>query len=137
MTTSEDARAALDRAAIDSAARELMRRRFDAVDAMDLDGFLAVHADDSRLLFGARPPVVGKADAAVQVRAFWSMIAGLRHHIARVSMVGSLVFVESMIDYERHDGRTVQVACCDVFEVAGDLIRETRAYLDQSDVFAD
>ncbi len=137
MTATGGARAALDRTRMDPSIRDLIRRRFDAVDSMDLDGFLALHTDDSRLLFGARPAVVGKADAAVQVRAFWSMISGLRHNISRVRTVGPLVFVESMIDYERRDGRTVRVACCDVFEVSGDLIRETRAYLDQSDVFAD
>lgn len=133
----QGARAPLDAATIPAELGVLLRRRFDAVDAMDLDALLALHSPDGRLIFGARPPVVGRKAAAEQIRAFWSQIAGLRHNLVRVSAVGTLAFVESLIDYERLDGRVVTVACCDVFTVRDGLIVETRAYLDQSAVFAD
>lgn len=137
MTLGPGLRTALDDAPIEPGQREVLRHRFDAVDAMDIESFLAVHLDNGRLLFGARPPVVGKKDIATQVQAFWRMIGGLRHNILRARASGPLVFVESLIDYERLDGRIVQVGCCDVFKFAGEQISETRAYLDQSEIFAD
>ena len=48
-----------------------------------------------------------------------------------------LIFVEADVDYERLDGHSVTVPCCDVIRTRGTLICEQRAYLDQSPVWAD
>lgn len=112
-------------------------RRFAAVDAKDIDGFLDMLTDDHRFVFGGRPPVIGKPDAREQVLHFWTMIGRLRHNIWRVTAVGDLVFVEADVDYERLDGHSVTVPCCDVIRIRGDKICEQRAYLDQGPVWAD
>lgn len=129
------ARAAVYNAALTSQVRQCLCERFDAVDAMDIKRFLDVHTDDGILLFGGRPPVRGKQEMSTQVQEFWQAIAGLRHDVIRVRAVDSTVFVESVVTYTRLDGRSIAVACCDVVEFEGHRIRETRAYLDQSEVF--
>lgn len=112
-------------------------RRFAAVDAKDIDGFIDMLTDDHRFVFGGRPPAIGKAIAREQVLHFWSLIGRLRHNIWRVIAIDDLVFVEAEVDYERLDGHSVIVPCCDVIRIRGKLICEQRAYLDQSAVWAD
>lgn len=113
-------------------------RRFSAVDAKDIDGFLDLLTVDHRFTFGARPPVIGKAAAREQVLHFWSLIGRLRHNIRRLTVAtDELIFVEADVDYERLDGHSVTVPCCDVIRVRGKLICEQRAYLDQSAVWAE
>lgn len=111
-------------------------QRFAAVDAKDIDGFIDMLTDDHQFLFGARPPAIGKSVAREQVLHFWSLIGRLKHNIWRVSAVGDLVFVEAEVDYERLDGHSVIVPCCDVIRIRGDKICEQRAYLDQSAVWS-
>lgn len=115
---------------------DLLGRRFAAVDAKDLDAFRAVHREAHHFVFGGRPPVVGLNEMSTQVEGFWAAIGGLNHHVQRVAAVGDTVYVESVIEYERLDGRVVQVPCCDVFRVEAGAIAETRAYLDQGPVWA-
>ena len=111
--------------------------RFRAVDQMDMDAFLVMLTDDHRFVFGGREPVVGKASARQQVGEFWSSITSLRHHIQYIhEAADGTVIVESLVDYERLDGKVVRVPCCDVFRMRGGQIAETWAYLDQSPVRA-
>lgn len=111
-------------------------RRFAAVDAKDIDGFIDMLTDDHRFVFGGRPPAIGKDVAREQVLHFWSLIGRLKHNIRRVAAIDDLVYVEADVDYERLDGHSVIVPCCDVIRVRGDKICEQRAYLDQSAVWA-
>jgi ketosteroid isomerase-like protein len=111
--------------------------RFRAVDRKDIDGFIDMLTDDHRFVFGARPPVIGKADARAVVLHFWSLIGRLRHNIWRVTEAGEFVFVEANVDYERLDGKIVTVPCCDVIRTRGRLLCEQHAYLDQTEVFAE
>jgi ketosteroid isomerase-like protein len=111
--------------------------RFRAVDAKDIDGFINMLTDDHRFLFGGRPPAIGKEEARTQVLHFWSLIGRLRHNIWRVNAIDDLVFVEAEVDYERLDGQSVTVPCCDVIGIRGNKICEQRAYLDQSPVWAE
>jgi ketosteroid isomerase-like protein len=112
--------------------------RFAAVDRKDIDGFIDMLTDDHRFVFGGRPAVIGKADAREQVLHFWSLIGRLRHNIWRVTVgAEDLIFVEANVDYERLDGHSVTVPCCDVIRTRGHLICEQRAYLDQGPVWAE
>lgn len=111
--------------------------RFAAVDRKDIDGFIDMLSEDHRFIFGARPPVVGKADARTVVNHFWAMIGRLRHNIWRVREAGDIVTVEALIEYERLDGKVVLVPCCDVVRHNGHELIEQRAYLDQTAIFAD
>lgn len=113
-----------------------IENRFRAVDAKDMAAFLAMLTDDHVFVFGDREPVIGKAGAQEQVAAFWSSITALHHNIQRIHRADNWIVVESVVDYERLDGRVVHVPCCDVFRTAHAKIAETHAYLDQSAVWA-
>ncbi len=114
-----------------------MLERFAAVDRKDIDGFINMLTDDHSFVFGGRPPAIGKAVAREQVLHFWSLIGRLRHNIWRMNVIGDLIYVEADVDYERLDGHSVTVPCCDVIRTRGNLICEQRAYLDQSAVWAE
>lgn len=111
--------------------------RFAAVDRKDIDGFINMLSEDHRFHFGARPPVVGRGDARNVVLHFWSLMGRLRHNIWRVREDGDMVYVEALIEYERLDGKVVLVPCCDVIKIRNGQLCEQRAYLDQTEVFAD
>ena len=111
--------------------------RFAAVDRKDIDAFIDMLTDDHHFYFGARPPVVGKADARTVVLHFWTMIGRLRHNIWRVREAGDIAYVEALIEYERLDGKVVLVPCCDVMRMRDGKFCEQRAYLDQVAIFAD
>lgn len=123
--------------AVDPDVEQLLRRRFEAVDGKDLDGFLGLHAEDHLLVFGPRAPIAGRAEMGEPIRGFWSAIGTLNHDVRRVASAGDTVYVESVIAYERLDHRVVEVPCCDVFRVKDGRIAETRAYLDQSPIWAE
>lgn len=113
-------------------------KRFAAVDAKDINGFIEMLTDDHRFVFGGRPDVIGKDNAREQVLYFWSLIGRLRHNIWRVTVAADdLIFVEANVDYERLDGHSVTVPCCDVIRTRGGLICEQRAYLDQGPVWSE
>ena len=111
--------------------------RFRAVDRKDIDGFIDMLTDDHMFVFGARPPLIGKPAAREVVLHFWTMIGRLRHNIRRLTEAGEYIFVEADVDYERLDGKVVTVPCCDVIRTRGRLLCEQRAYLDQTEVFAE
>lgn len=110
-------------------------KRFSVVDAKDIDGFLAMISEDHQLLFGGRPPVVGKTAAREQVLAFWAAIDSVKHNLQKIYEQDNTVIVESVVEYGRLDGKKVSVPCCDVFTIRDGLIAETRAYLDQAPVW--
>lgn len=109
---------------------------FVSIDAMDTEGFLGFIAPDGEFRFASAPPVQGHAAIREAVDGFFSSIAGLSHKLQRLVADGNAVVCEGEVTYTRHDGSTITLPFCNVFEVHGGLISVYRIYIDVAPLYA-
>jgi limonene-1,2-epoxide hydrolase len=109
---------------------------FVSIDAMDTEGFLGCIAPDAEFRFASAPPVRGHAGIREAVDGFFSSIAGLSHKLQRLVADGNAVVCEGEVTYTRHDGSTITLPFCNVFEVQGGLISVYRIYIDVAPLYA-
>src|ERR1041385_4145398 len=109
---------------------------FAAIDAMDAEKFVSYLTPDVKFRFANNEPALGRAAVTGGVEGFWSMIAGLPHHIRAVYENGDIVVAQIDVEYLRKDGKSVTVPNCDVLTFDGDLVRDWQIYIDLAPVFA-
>jgi len=110
---------------------------FSIVDKRDAQGFAALFAPDGRFVFGNADPIVGPADIAGAVEAFFAGIAGLRHEIGNRWEIGADTVAELVVEYDRTDGSCVRVPAVTIFTRDGaGLITNYRIYVDLAPLFA-
>jgi len=109
---------------------------FASIDAMDTGGFLGFIAAEGEFRFGSSPPVRGHAAIRAAVENFFSSFAALRHDLQRQVVQGDTVVCEGEVTYTRHDGSTVTLPFCNVFEVQDGLISLYRIYIDVGPLYA-
>lgn len=111
-------------------AQRLLDRLFAAIDARDMDGFLACIAEQGRFRFGSAPAVTGHDAIRAAVDAFFASIAGLRHDVQRHVSSERVLVAEGQVTYTRHDGSEITLPFADVFEIDEGLISDYRIYMD-------
>jgi ketosteroid isomerase-like protein len=109
---------------------------FMSIDAMDMEGFLAPIAPDAEFRFGSAPAIHGHAGIKEAVGGFFTSIAGLSHELKRVVEDGNTVVCEGEVTYTRHDGSTITLPFCNVFETDAGLISVYRIYVDIAPLYA-
>jgi ketosteroid isomerase-like protein len=117
-----------------------MKHRFSAlyraIDAMEMEGFLAGLTDDVEVTFGNHPVLKGKAAVEQGIGAFWKTIRGLTHHFVNVVESGAHSALEAKIDYVRADSTVVTIPCVTMVTREGGLARSLRIYIDIGPVYA-
>jgi limonene-1,2-epoxide hydrolase len=109
---------------------------FVAIDAMDTEGFLGFIAPDAEFRFASAPPVHGHAAIRAAVDGFFSSISALSHDLRRAVADGDAVVCEGEVTYTRHDGSTIALPFCNVFEIDDGLISVYRIYIDVTPLYA-
>lgn len=109
---------------------------FAAVDDSDTERFVSFLTEDASFRFGSAPAVVGRAEIAAGVSAFFASIAGCKHDIHKTLADGDTLVCEGDVTYTRHDGSELTVPFVDVFEMAGDRISNYKIYIDTSALYA-
>jgi ketosteroid isomerase-like protein len=119
-------------ARISNDAEQQLRELFADLDAGRAGAVLNRLSDDVVCRFGNQEQVIGRAGFARLLVALRQAIAGLRHEIHAVWLVGEspVAIAEMTVHYERLDGDTVSLPCCNVFRFSADLISEYRVYVD-------
>jgi ketosteroid isomerase-like protein len=83
------------------------RALFEAIDSGDLVTIGALIADDVHFRFGNAEPTQTKADFTKTAQAFFSSIAGIRHEVSDLWVVGEGAVVAVMdVHYTTLDGRS-------------------------------
>lgn len=108
------------------------------VDAMDVDGFLGMIAEESTLTLGNADPVVGRDRIAETFGGLLGVIRSSRHVLHGVhDLAGDLAAVEGDLGVVRQDGKELSVRFCAWFRIGEDgLAHEQRLYADFAPLFA-
>jgi ketosteroid isomerase-like protein len=109
---------------------------FVSIDSMDMEGFLGFIAADAEFRFGSAPPVQGRAGIRSAVEGFFSSIAAVRHDLKRIVAQDDTVVCEGEVTYTRHDGSSITLPFCNVFETDAGLISVYRIYVDIAPLYA-
>lgn len=113
------------------------RTTFAAVDAQDIAALAALFAEDGRLVFGNREPLVGRDAVIAGNVAFFQLVQGVRHQLRNEWTVGTETIAETDVTYTRLDGKEVTVPAVSIWRVDGDgLIVDYRIFVDQAPLFA-
>ncbi|HWV55709.1 AtaL-like protein, partial [Pseudorhodoplanes sp.] len=98
----------------------LIKRYYDAVDAMDLETFKSMHSPNAKVTFGNFPAAEGPDQIAGAIGQFWSTIRGLKHEfINRWDHAGESI-LEVAVTYTRQDGQSVTLPCVTILKPDGD-----------------
>ena len=109
---------------------------FMSIDTMDMEGFLAPIAPNAEFRFGSAPAIHGHAGIEEAVGGFFTSIAALEHDLQRVVADDSTVVCEGQVTYTRHDGSTITLPFCNVFETEAGMISVYRIYIDIAPLYA-
>lgn len=114
----------------------LIKRYYEAVDAMDLDAFKALHSADARVTFANHAAAVGPEQIAGAIGAFWSTIGGLKHtFLNRWDNPGETI-LEAAVCFTRKDGQSVTIPSVSILKPDGDKVGELRIFVDVAPIYA-
>ena len=109
---------------------------FAAIDAMDIDRFLACLTTDASFRFGSSPAATGHDEIRAAVGGFFETIGGLSHAISAAFSSDETLVCEGEVTYTRHDGSTITLPFADVFEYDDNLIADYKIYMDIGPLYA-
>lgn len=119
-----------------SARDELIKRYYDAVDAMDLETFKSMHGKNARLIFANFPAAEGPDQIAAAIGQFWSAIGGLKHKIINRWDHPDETILEAAVTYTRQDGQAVTLPSVSILKPDGEKVGELRVFIDVAPIYA-
>ena len=131
----------LERTWTPAAAMEWARRLYErSVDRKDAAGYAAAFVEDGWLRFGNNEPIIGRTNIEAAIAGFFGAMRTLAHQPGRTTVAGNLLFLEAIVTYLRHDGKSVSVPAMTVYEMAEmtgtPLARRCNIYVDLAPLFA-
>ena len=115
---------------------EQVRRMTLALDAGDVDSFVAQFTGDARFRFGNTEPVYGRDAVRAAVAGALEPIVRMRHSVVDVWHERDAVIAEFSIDFTRPDGDVVTLPCASIARYDGGLVRDYRINMDIGPVTA-
>lgn len=107
-----------------------------AVDAMNMEKYLAYHTNDVKFRFGSTPTSTGKEPVIQGLTQLWNGLESMRHNITGIWIVDNVVVVEADITYTRKDGKAIILPAATVLRLNGDLVDDVRINMDINPLFA-
>ena len=105
------------------------------LDQLDLT-FIDRHCTpDMTLQFANNPMDVGRDAVRAGLEHFFSLIGGMRHTFVKVAEVGDHSVLESVVQYTRLDGSTVDIPVATGVDRRDGLIAAQRIYIDLAPLF--
>ena len=115
---------------------EIVTRAFAAVEANDVNGYVALFTDDAFYKAANFDPVIGPDGIRKFAAPVMEMFEKVTHDVVGMWEDGNTVIAEVMLTYRRRDAKVVTVPCVDVIKLRGDKIASLQAYVDLSPAFA-
>jgi len=117
---------------------QLVRRMFQAGESMNVNNFAAFYADDALYQFGNFPVAHGPQGIVDGSQGFLAKVKKVVHHIENIWEVDpETVVVEMTVTYDRHDGKSFTLPCCDTIRILDGKVKSLKIFMDIGPVFAD
>lgn len=107
------------------------------IDAKDSVGFANYITEDGQFRFGNYPPVYGRENIAKAVDDFFKSIKSSEHTLVKFWKDESSIVWQGQVLYTRLDGNKVTVNFVNIFNLAGDKIKDYLIYIDNTPLYAD
>jgi len=105
------------------------------IDNKNAEAFTGFLTADACFYFGNASPVVGRESIGEAVAAFFDAIRALAHNRGEHWSLPGTEIVTGEVCYTRLDGSTLTVPFCNLLTMRGDLIRDYRVYVDNSQLW--
>jgi ketosteroid isomerase-like protein len=117
---------------------ELVRKMFQAGESMNVHNFVKFYADDAIYQFSNFPVAHGPQGIIDGSQGFLTKVKKVVHHIENLWEIDDEVVVcEMTVTYDRHDGKSFTLPCCDTIRIRNGKVQTLKIYMDITPVFAD
>lgn len=110
---------------------------FSTIDAKDSEKFVSFLTNDATFTFGNMPSVTGRINIYDTLVAFFGSIKEIKHHDIQFFDNEQYVIVRGNSTYLRHNGTSLTVGFCNVFEMEDNYIKDYRIYIDLSKLYSE
>jgi ketosteroid isomerase-like protein len=115
--------------------KNLVDGLFSSIDSMDTDKFASHLADDAVFTMGENPSVIGKDNIHTAVGQFFQSIKGLSHSYGKIIENNEDLVTPGEVTYTRHDGTTLTVGFCNLYQLDNDKIKSYKVFIDLSQLY--
>jgi hypothetical protein len=111
---------------------------FEAGESMNVHNFAKFYADNATYQFGNFPAAHGPQGIVDSSQGFLGKVRKVLHHIDNLWEIDDeTVVCEMTVTYDRHDGKSFTLPCCDTIKIKDGKVEALKIYMDISPVFAD
>jgi len=115
---------------------EWVEQTYEALDAKDVDTFVAQLTPGATVRFGNGEPVAGRVAIRDACREFFDAIGDMSHAFTSQLRVDDTLVIEEIVTFMRPDGTTVLLPAATVWELTEGKADRMQTYIDVSTVFA-
>jgi hypothetical protein len=108
---------------------------YEALDAKDVDAFVAQLTPGAELRYGNGTPVAGRVAIRDALNEFFGAIDAVSHAFTSQLRVDDTLLIEQMVTFTRRDGSVVVLPAASVFELTEGKADRVQTYIDVSPVF--
>ena len=109
---------------------------YEALDAKDVDAFVAKLTPGAEVRFGNGAPVAGRVAVRDAFNEFFKAIDSVSHAFTSQLRVDDTLIIEQMVTFARRDGVAVALPAATVFELTEGKADRMQTYIDVGPVFA-
>ena len=115
---------------------EWVEQTYEALDAKDVDAFVAQLTPGATLRFGNGEPVAGRVAIREALGEFCDAIGTMSHAFTSQLRVDDTLVIEEMVTFTRRDGTAVVLPAATVCELTQGKADRMQTYIDVSPLFA-
>ena len=113
-----------------------VEQTYEALDAKDVDAFVAQLTPGATVRFGNCEPVAGRVAIRDALREFFGAIDTMSHAFTSQLRVDDTLVIEELVTVTRRDGTTLVLPAATVCELTEGKADRLQTYIDVSSVFA-
>lgn len=117
---------------------QLVRKMFEAGESMNVNNFVKFYADNAHYQFSNFPVAYGPEGIKANSEGFLQKVKKVVHNIENIWEIDDeIVVVEMTVRYDRHDGKSFTLPCCDTIRIRNGKVQSLKIFMDITPVFAD